>query len=358
MTRFRPILLPAACVTLLFILITPAAGDDAYVKRSEAGIALGNDHLELFFTATANRCTASVLSNKLAGKTHPLVQDSFTLGVAGRDPVSTQEFEIMEIRSSAVPEGQSLVFEMRHSAGDINLELIYELGDGDFFMRRRIEASVNRPLNLRTVDVWIAGIEGACSHQGYGEPVFLEDTFWGLEYPGGDNRYTEGKVALTHYPGRTIHDHFKSKTAVVGVAEPGRITSRFRQYVHSFQATPGTLPLFVNYNTWWTLMPPTEKNCLALIDIFKQELFDPFQEQSLGDPVRPVSRGLQAADRTPGIDERRPGIVALALVRVRPCTLAGHAWIRAEHPSSLYLPVRPQLPQGHREACHRTGQGI
>jgi len=85
-------------------------------------------------------------------------------------------------------------------------------------------------------------------------------------------------VRLTHHPGRTISGKFISKTAVLGVAEPGRVARRFQQYVETFQVTPKDMHLFVNYNTWWTLMPPTETNCIELIELFKRKLFDPYGE--------------------------------------------------------------------------------
>jgi hypothetical protein len=48
--------------------------------------------------------------------------------------------------------------------------------------------------------------------------------------------------------------------------------------VETFPVTPSQTSLFVNYNTWWTLMPPTEKNSLELIGLFKKKLFDPYGE--------------------------------------------------------------------------------
>jgi hypothetical protein len=104
--------------------------------------------------------------------------------------------------------------------------------------------------------------------------VFLGDTFWGLEFPGGHDVCANGVLTLSHYPGRTVADRFVSKSAVAGVAAKGDVARQFQRYLKTFQATPDTTKLFVNYNTWWTLMPPTEKNCLELINLFKQKLFD------------------------------------------------------------------------------------
>ena len=158
--------------------------------------------------------------------------------------------------------------------------MIYELGDADFFVRRRLELATDKPLALRQVDVWVGKIAGECIGQGFGQPVLLDDTFWGLEFPAGHNAFAQDKAALrlTQFPGRTVTGKFVSKTAVVGVAEKGRVVERFRRYVETFQATPRDRHLFVNYNTWWTLMPPTEENCLALIETFRSKLYAPYGE--------------------------------------------------------------------------------
>jgi hypothetical protein len=156
--------------------------------------------------------------------------------------------------------------------------VLCELRNGDPFVRRHIELEVTAPLELREVDVWVLGLVGPCSHQGFGEPVFLEDLFVGLEFPAGSNTWADGRVTLRQYPGRRVAERFVSKTAVLGVAEAGAVARRFQEYVSGFQATPAGTDLFVNYNTWWTLMPPTEENCLALIRLFREKLYEPFGE--------------------------------------------------------------------------------
>jgi len=266
-----------------------ARGEAAYVRQTETEAAIGNRFLELGLRRDKGRWSATRLVNKLAGTTTPIQVDWFALGF--RDPSTAppgvplvrrtelvpHDFAFKRMRHAAMPAGQRLIIEMEGASHGVRLDIIYELGDHDFFIRRTLEVVASKPLELRHVTVWHARLPGTCTHQGFGEPVFLDDTFWGLEHPGGHNEYyAKVAVRLTHFPGRTITGRFVSKTAVLGVAEPGRVGQRFRQYVETFQATPKDRNLFVNYNTWWTLMPPTEENCLALIDLFKRKLFDPF----------------------------------------------------------------------------------
>lgn len=247
----------------------------AFVKHDPQTntLILGNEFVELHFRPYLVR-----IVNKLAKHIVPVEADDFSLGIEGRQPLHAADFKFQKAVSESVTGGQQLVLRLDCPQPSVALEIRYCLGDQDPFVRRHLEARVSQPLALRTVEAWVVKVPGACSHQGFGEPVFLEDTFWGLEFPAAQNRHADGTVRLTHFPGRTVPDRFASKPAVLGVAEPGRVARRFRQYIETIQDPGNRMPLFVNYNTWWTLMPPTEENCLALIDVFKKNLFDPHGE--------------------------------------------------------------------------------
>jgi len=237
----------------------------------------GNERLRLVFAPAAGRYPLARIVNGLSGRTIAVASDDFAIGIEGKPPLRAADFAFQQARREATPSGQRLTIQLACPARGIRLDIVYEQGADSPFVRRRLELASDKPLDLRRVDAWLVGIEGKASHQGFGEPVFLEDTFWGLEYPGGHNAYANGVVKLTHYPGRTTR-RFTSKTAVLGASEPGRVAQRFQDYVATFQATPPDRRLFVNYNTWWTLMPPTEKNCLDLVALFKRKLFDRYGE--------------------------------------------------------------------------------
>lgn len=242
-------------------------------------LVLSNEALELHFTVQGGQARLSRIENKLARKTVPISDEGFLIGLEGQPSLNLADFVFQKSSRQEVGQGgQRLVLHYGGKRAGLDLEIVYELGREDFFARRWIELRSETPLDLRRVEAWVVGVPGPCRHQGFGEPVFLENTFWGLEFPAGHNVYEEGKVKLVQYPGRRTAHRWTSHRAVVGVAEPGRVVRRFRQYVASFQTTPPETHLFVNYNTWWTLMPPTEQNCLALIETFRKNLFEPFGE--------------------------------------------------------------------------------
>ena len=275
MRRHHPI---ALFVSVLSMLVAVSAGaaepKQAWVRQSGAELAIGNGSIELGFRIDGPRCAAVRLVNRLAGRTIPLRSDDFSIGLEGRPPLRSADFAFREARDEAIASGRRLTVRFDSASAKLRLDAIYELGHDDFFLRRRLEVTPSGPLALRQVDVWLAGLEGKCSHQGFGAPVLLDDTFWAVEFPAGHNQHADGVVRLSHFPGRTVADRFTTKTAVAGVAEPGQSARRFQQYVATFSQR-GQQPLFVNYNTWWTLMPPTEKNSLELIDLFKRKLFKP-----------------------------------------------------------------------------------
>lgn len=257
--------------------VAPAAEDTAWVKRSGGEIGLGNKWLEVWFQTAGKGCSAVRLVHHLAKRTIPLRSDDFSLGIEGRKALTAADFTFQDAHEETIPGGKRLVLRLQNADPGAQLDVVYELGNTDFFLRRRLELTANKPLDLRQVDIWLAGLDANCSHQGFGEPVFLDDTFWGVEFPAGHNQFAAGAVKLTQFPGRTA-DRFTSKPVVLGASEPGRVARRFQQYVETFRITPPATALFVNYNTWWTLMPPAEKNTLELLDLLKRKLYDPYGE--------------------------------------------------------------------------------
>jgi len=257
----------------------PAIGQ-AWVKISAQRdqIGLGNGRLELWLSLANGRCQATRLVNHLSGRTIALANDDFVLELNGRGRLTAADFNVQQAGEESYPGGQRVRIAMASRQGGHRLEVVYELGHAEFFLRRRLELIPGSPLDLGQVTVWQIDVAGTCTGQGFGDPVLLDDTFWGLEFPAGHNRYESGKVRLLHHPGRVVKDRLVSKTAVLGVSEPGRAARRFQQYVNTFRITPAETTLFVNYNTWWTLMPPTEANSLELIKLFKQKLFEPYGE--------------------------------------------------------------------------------
>ncbi len=291
------------CVKMPFILIPnkSSSGDKnfnetvkhhIYVKP----ISLRNQYLEMHFDKQEDRLSLVSLVNLLSGHIIPIKSDDFSIDIKGQNPLTAKDFVFKDGSEEQTKEDHILHFNFFHHSKNIGLIISYQLGNNDFFVRRQLALTTGLPLALRQVNVWELSFDGACSFQeieppqtvsaafgfagtkGFGLPVFMEDSFWGIEYPAGYNQYHDGMLALTHFPGRTITSQFLSKKAVLGVSEPKAVSSRFKQYVKSILATPPSKnQLFIDFNTWTTLMPATERNSLALIELFHQKLFKPYR---------------------------------------------------------------------------------
>jgi hypothetical protein len=256
---------------------------------------IGNRFLELRLREETGQIRAIQLVNRLAHQNHPLSGDDFSLELANGSLLRSSDFTLEKVTQKKTPEGKELRAHLVQIAGNSEVDIVYELRDDSYFLRRRLEFHPSEPTLLGSVDVWEVSIAGNCTSQesgppeylrdnvwgvegkqGFGLPVFLEDTFWGLEFPAGYNRYESGRVLLRHHPGRTATGVFVSKTAVAGVGEPAQVASRFQTYIQRSRGRPIPRMVQIDYNTWTTLMPATSSNCVQLIDVFRKNLFEPY----------------------------------------------------------------------------------
>ena len=250
---------------------------------------LANRRLRLDFSDRAGRCAAVALHNHLSGRTLPLDEDDFRIEAEGLPALTAASFRWLKPDFA----GERARLEGSCAERGVRIAIIYELGAGDFFVRRRLELTSAAPLPIRRVDAWTVRVPGICWSQeegppeelrmnvwgiddksGFGKPVLMEDTFWGLECPAGLNQYRDGRVTLTHRPGRTVSGLFRTKPAVVGVAPSGEAAFWFRDYIERLRPQRRTPAVHIDYNTWTTVTPATEANSLDLISRFRACLFD------------------------------------------------------------------------------------
>ena len=157
-----------------------AAEPGAYVERQGDAVRLGNASLEITFNAGG---VLTEVRNKLSNRLVPVREDDFAIEVTGSGEVGRQQFAFQGLREGAFEGGRSLSLDYALEGLGLKLAVVCELRDRDFLLRRRLELTCAKPLELGRVEVWGLGLGGTCTHQGFGNPVFLEDLFLGLEYP-------------------------------------------------------------------------------------------------------------------------------------------------------------------------------
>lgn len=250
---------------------------------------LENAHMRLLFNADGPAEPLQVI-NRRAGRsfaistTAPLLQ--FTEGQAGGP-------QVRPTRAAArfFPGGSSLVIEyprQRVGLGEILIRKIITLRGESAWFRQHVEFdAVDLPGSPRAPQLTLERVVlldeplpepvefTMPGWQSY--PVFTESLFFGVEFPVASAMVKDGRIVLSHAPGRvmTLPTSYRSREAVVGVCPPGRVRESFERYVDSFRRK-GKGPHF-NYNSWWTApVPFSEKDVLSLIKTFEDQLYRPF----------------------------------------------------------------------------------
>ncbi len=176
----------------------------------------------------------------------------------------------------------------------IKVVLEYSLKKGDFFIRRRLGVFdpvfglhfLRRFLVYKT-EIRVPGT--VVKIGGYGQPVAVKmqkaGSFWGLEYPAGENRIEGDKLTLYHYVGEKITSSILwSEPAVWSITPDGRVKYWFFRYLNRIRVAP--LRPYLLYNTWYDLRAPemvdspknvlNEKNVRRIIELFREKMTKPF----------------------------------------------------------------------------------
>lgn len=186
----------------------------------------------------------------------------------------TQELRCSyQLKNKALPLPQSLIIR-------------YTLHDDELVTRKTIAILGSNKATIDRLEVERFSLAGKASFGGRGQPVFSNGWFFGLEYPAGHSRHTNGNtpeadthhfemagnyswigldgkdqtatprdglIRLFHFPGKT--DAFTSKTAVAGTANKGISDElAFLDYIRTISKKPRT---FLHYNNWFD---PAGKN--------------------------------------------------------------------------------------------------
>ena len=289
MKSVRSIALP-----ILFICAAAAghAAGPVYVRATASTIVLGNDFLERTISIADGDLGTRQFVNKITGRAYALRGAEFdvkldveAVGYAfgGENP---REFTAANMRAGAhqvndTPGGGKRVTLRLSQAHGIALDLVYELQPADFFTRQWLHIPKFAGPGTYFLD-WVAPAQNEWvtprfSLGGYGQPLFGEDLFLGLEYPTSRNTVSGNEVALGGYVGLDIPaDGFTSAPAVVGVAPAGQVHRQFLDYVARMRVAP--VRPFLLYNSWYDLqrLAMNHDNTLARVPDFQKLLLSKF----------------------------------------------------------------------------------
>ena len=251
---------------LLFFLAaaTVLAAGPVYVHTTGSAIVLGNDYLERTISIADNDLGTRQLLNKLTGRAYSLRGDEFELKLnyervgynfGNENPrvVTAAGARLAGQKTDDTPAGGKRITLHLAPARGATIDLVYELNPADFFTRQWVH--IAKPQQGTWFLDWLAVARNEWGVPrftlgGFGQPLFAEDLFLGLEFPTGVNTASGDEVTLGSSPGINIPDAgYTSESAVMGVAPAGLVHRQFLDYVARMRVAPARP--FLLYNTWY-----------------------------------------------------------------------------------------------------------
>ena len=177
------------------------------------------------------------------------------------------------------------------------LEVSYKIDSAAFYVHRRISIrdTVNGLQYLRRIwatDAVVTRGYAVVKNGGFGQPIALTGrrggSFWGLEYPAGENHVMvhgkEIRIKCGEVFGKRIDSHWtESHWAVEGLTPNRYVKLWFMRYVKRIRVAPAEP--YTLYNTWYDLRSPrypgitpdhvmNQTNILRIIDELRKNMIE------------------------------------------------------------------------------------
>ena len=296
-------------VSLILLLFAPSllAQNQAYLKRRGDEVLLGNSYIERVINVSPNKVGTTEIVNEMSGTVYKVKDDVFAVQIVfsglGPAPLETQngenevimtakDFNYEGFRTSDLEGGGkelTLNFNFKWEDTDFNLEVHYDVFAARFSMRKWIEFS-DSSYGMQFLNrVYVESLtfkRADFSHGQFGQPVFNNDIFMGVEYPTVVNQIKGNSVRIGYVVGREIKNKpFISHTAILGSSSSKtKLALAFMKYVDGIAVN--RIHPFLLYNTWYDMRTPAmadgpagvenETNVLKTIDSFKKDLYDKY----------------------------------------------------------------------------------
>ena len=276
-----------AIISLLGALTLSAlsvrAATPVTVREQGATLSLANGFLERTLEVADGSVRTVRLVNKLSGRTHEVRGDEFEVKLifervgydfGGENPLvlTSRDLKVMSHEVQDAPGGgKRAVYHLvlpkspQEKTG-LEATLVYELNPEDYFTRQWIELKTTGRGTFFIDSIAAARNEWRADDfhlGGFGQPLYSDDLFMGLEYPTGINTAEQSSVSLGGIVGLNIPpEGYTSEPAVVGVAANGHVHQAFMEYVRRIRAVP--VRPFITYNSWYDLQHTAMTNDLLL----------------------------------------------------------------------------------------------
>ncbi|MEN6535599.1 MAG: hypothetical protein ABFD89_18190, partial [Bryobacteraceae bacterium] len=258
-------------------------------------VTVANEFVERVFEVHEGKVRTTALVNKLDHRTYTVDSKEFELLVirerlgythGSENPVrlTADDFTAGEFEEQTGTDGeQQLIFPMSSPRYGLDVRMIVTLGDEDKWVRKQLEirSRGSERVFLDRIAVENFTLRAAEPRLGgFGQPVYGDNVYFGVEYPAGYNTSDGRNVLLYYYSGDTAGpDWLRSEKSVMGVGPDGAVRSAFLDYIGHIRS--GKVRPVTVFNTWYDMQRDTlnQANCIERMDALKKNLLDRFSLQ-------------------------------------------------------------------------------
>lgn len=278
-----------------------------YMTQKENEITIGNQYLERVIRISPENPGTVRLINKLSGRTYEVESKEYEMAIvfAGFGPAYGKEqngenpslMTIKDFQLTGVNKGNlnsevkrlSMSFKYDSYLTALRITVNYEVGPDDFYIRKWIDiVDSSEGIHFLT-KLQVEALKFAnpsFSHGEFGQPVFSDDMFFGVEYPASENIISDRELKCGYTAGLKMTGNiYRSFNSVIGAAvSPEKLELAFMDYVDRIKVK-GTRP-YLLYNSWYDFRNPavtkekdammTEQNVLHRIDTFRKYMYEKF----------------------------------------------------------------------------------
>ena len=279
---------PTTALALPFLIVHAlSAAGPVEVRIGPTAIVIANDYLERTISVADGDVGTRQLLNKITGRAYALRGSEFEIklnyervgysfGNENPRAVTAAGARVASRNIDDTPAGGKRVTLHLAPSRAAGIDLVYELNPADFFTRQWLR--IAKPPQGTLFLEWVAPASNEWgvprfSLGGFGQPLFAEDLFLGLEYPSGLNTVTGSDVTLGSNVGLNIPDGgYTSEPAVMGVAPAGLVHRQFLDYVARMRVAP--VRPYLLYNSWYDLqrLAMNHDNTLERVPTFQKLL--------------------------------------------------------------------------------------
>ena len=250
---------------------------------------LDNDFLSREVSWKNGKILTKKINNKITSKNLQFSPNSneFSFKLKDGEVLTNEDFSVEKVLfDDCTPKKLTVKLKSKKNS-NFGITITYRLSSKNFFGKKQIKFDLAKDSKLDVTKLVVEDLQilqqsqpvkGKVFANGLGQPVYLNDTFWGVEWPVAENKFKNNHLKLSHKPGWSLKNNYKSKTAVFGVAEAGQVANVFiEKYVPTIRINP--VKMAVLYNSWYDVRSVNKEDLVTYkkaIDLFKANLTDKY----------------------------------------------------------------------------------